>query len=177
MWGGDEARQVGDKKTKPIFAPPLGVGTKYCPIPAPPPLWGGVGWGGLKRGGAKLPSLSGIPRMSDAGVAPLALHQCFPSHNENKRNMSKWTFWKIYFSSILQFPTANPIQRTFLSWNFTIAFVSLTDCKDSRWVTIFENLPAVTSSMIKARHRKNLVSNLWIMIIKTKGHTTQRKVC
>ena len=70
--------------------------------------------------------------------------------------MSKWTFCRIYFSSILQFPTANPIQRTFLSWNFTIAFVSLADFKNSWWVTIFVNLPAVTSSMRKARYRRIL---------------------
>ena len=41
VWGGDEARQVGDKKAKPIPASLLGVGTKYCPIPTPPPLQGG----------------------------------------------------------------------------------------------------------------------------------------
>ena len=31
--------RLGIKKLKP--SPPLGVGTKYCPIPAPPPLQGG----------------------------------------------------------------------------------------------------------------------------------------
>lgn len=39
-----------DKNTKPIPTSPRGVGTKYCPIPAPPPLRGGEnlhgsGWG------------------------------------------------------------------------------------------------------------------------------------
>ena len=33
--------QGGDKNTKPILAPPRGARTKYCPIPAPPPLRGG----------------------------------------------------------------------------------------------------------------------------------------
>ena len=44
MQSGDEVGRVGDKNTKPIPAPPRGAGTKYCPIPAPPPLRG--------RGGA-----------------------------------------------------------------------------------------------------------------------------
>lgn len=70
-------------------------------------------------------------------------------NNETRKLTLICTFWKICFSSILQFPTATPIQRTFLSWNFTIAFVSLTfDSKDSWWVTSVGNLPAFTSSMI-----------------------------
>ena len=35
------AGRSGNKNTKLILAPPRGAGTKYCPIPTPPPLWGG----------------------------------------------------------------------------------------------------------------------------------------
>ena len=53
-----------------------------------------------------------------------------------------WTFWKICFSSMPRFPTATPMQRTFLSWNFTVAFVSFTlDSKDSWWLTRVGNFP------------------------------------
>uniref|UniRef100_A0A7C9D7E9 Uncharacterized protein n=1 Tax=Opuntia streptacantha TaxID=393608 RepID=A0A7C9D7E9_OPUST len=54
------------------------------------------------------------------------------------------TFWKICFSSMLQFPTATPMQRTFLSWNLTVALVSFTlFSRGSWWVTSVGNLPAL----------------------------------
>ena len=52
MRGGDGAGRVGDKNIKPIPAPPRGAGTKYCPIPAPPPLRVGENPHGAGRGGA-----------------------------------------------------------------------------------------------------------------------------
>ena len=66
MWGGDGAGRVGDKNTKPIPTLPRGAGTKYCPIPAPPPLrggenlheakWGGAGQSGVGRGKIVIPN-------------------------------------------------------------------------------------------------------------------------
>ena len=55
MRGGDGAGRggagrVGDKNIKPIPALPRGAGTKYCPIPAPPPLQGGENPHGAGRG-------------------------------------------------------------------------------------------------------------------------------
>ena len=41
------AGRGGSKKSKPIPAPPHGAGLKFCSIPAPPPLPGIVGRGGL----------------------------------------------------------------------------------------------------------------------------------
>ena len=42
----------GDKKCKPIPAPPHDAGLKSHPIPAPPHLQGGENLHGAKRGGA-----------------------------------------------------------------------------------------------------------------------------
>ena len=52
MWGGDGEGRGGSKKSKSITVPPRGVGLKSCPIPAPPPLWGGKNLCGAKQGGA-----------------------------------------------------------------------------------------------------------------------------
>lgn len=58
------------------------------------------------------------------------------------------TFWKICFSSMERFPTATPMQRTFLSWNLTIALVSFTlASKDSWWETRVGNLPNFTNKI------------------------------
>jgi len=39
--GGDGEGWGGSKKSKLIPTVPRGVGQKSCPIPTPPPLWGG----------------------------------------------------------------------------------------------------------------------------------------
>ena len=50
--GREGAGRDGSKKSKPIPAPPRGVGLKSRPIPAPSPLRGGENPHGAKRGGA-----------------------------------------------------------------------------------------------------------------------------
>lgn len=63
-------------------------------------------------------------------------------NNDTRKLTLICTFWNICFSSIPQFPTATPMQSTFFSWNFTIAFVSLTfDSRDSWWDTNVGNFP------------------------------------
>ena len=61
---------------------------------------------------------------------------------ETRKLTLSCTFWKTCLSSMAQFPTATPMQRTFFSWNLTIALVSLTlDSSDSWWVTSVGNFP------------------------------------
>ena len=65
--------------------------------------------------------------------------------NETRKLTLIWMFCWICFSSIDRLPTATPMQRTFLSWNLTVAFVSFTfDSRDSWWVTKVGNLPVMT---------------------------------
>lgn len=63
-------------------------------------------------------------------------------NKETRKLTLSWTFWNICFSSMLTLPTATPMQSTFFSWNFTIAFVSLTfPSRDSWWETSVGNFP------------------------------------
>lgn len=70
--------------------------------------------------------------------------------SDTRKLMDSCTFWKICFSSIWQLPTATPMQRTFLSWNFTIALVSFTfDSRDSWWDTSVGNFPATNLQEVR----------------------------
>ena len=50
--GWEGTGQDGSKKSKRIPTLSRGAGLKSCPIPTPPPLWGGENLRGAKRGGA-----------------------------------------------------------------------------------------------------------------------------
>ena len=65
MMGRGGAGQGGSQKSKPILAPPHGVGLKSHPIPASPPLWAMEKPCGMKRGGT-----------SQAGQGKIAISSC-----------------------------------------------------------------------------------------------------
>lgn len=82
---------------------------------------------------------------------PLTFCQFFLS-KETKKLTLICTFWKICFSSMLQFPTATPIQRTFFSWNLTVALVSLTFASRDSWCeTRVGNLPALLINITQSK--------------------------
>ena len=72
--GRGRAGRVGDKNIKPIPAPPRGAGTKYCPIPAPPPLRVGENPHGAGRGKIAIPSENHCHRLNNT-----TLQNSFPS--------------------------------------------------------------------------------------------------
>jgi len=78
----------------------------------------------------------------------LTFCQFFFNKDTRKLTLS-CTFWKICFSSILTLPTATPMHSTFLSWNLTIALVSLTlASRDSWWETSVGNFPVKGTNKI-----------------------------
>jgi len=80
----------------------------------------------------------------------LTFCQFFFNKDTRKLTLS-CTFWNICFSSILTLPTATPMHNTFLSWNLTIALVSLTlPSRDSWWETSVGNFPAKPCKISKS---------------------------
>jgi len=95
----------------------------------------------LKKKKSKIEVNRAMSLGNDEIKGTLTFCQFFFNKETRKLTLS-WTFWKICFSSMLTLPTATPMQSTFFSWNFTIAFVSLTfPSRDSWWETSVGNFP------------------------------------